>query len=267
MAIDNKFAIKKLRKQENVWAVFSPLTRLPYVACDPETFDDQIYLFADEELCRESVKQLGEEKNPASVLKIPQAQLNGFLHSLYALDVNAVVFHDGGGQSAIAVEELVRRPDMEKLSASKIPIMNPALALTMIYFLQELRRPIQHDMTRLRELEEEMVVNLVKSRLILGIETVNDENNSDPEKIEIKNVRIPFVKTKEGDIYQPIYSDFSEFRKYTARNPRKQRMSVLGIRQLPQFLVKESKGYVLNPASMNLILTADQLKRILSSYV
>ena len=242
MAIDNKFAIKKLEKLEEAWAVFSPLTRLPYVACDPETFDDQIYLFAEEEACREFIKNLGEEKIPASVLKIPQAQLNGFLNSLYALDVNAV------------------------LAASKIPVMNPALTLTMIYFLQELRRPVQHDMAKLHELEEEMIVNLVKSSFILGIETINDEENTDPEKVNIKNVRIPFVKTKEGDIYQPLYSDFSEFRKYTARNPKKQRMSVLSLRQLPQFLVKESKGYVLNPAGVNLVLTADQLKRILNDY-
>ena len=266
MAIDNKFAIKKLQKLEEAWAVFSPLTRLPYVACDPETFDDQIYLFAEEEACREFIKNLGEEKIPASVLKIPQAQLNGFLNSFYALDVNAVLFQDGSGQSAIGVEELVKRPDMEKLAASKIPVMNPALTLTMIYFLQELRRPVQHDMAKLHELEEEMIVNLVKSSFILGIETINDEENTDPEKVNIKNVRIPFVKTKEGDIYQPLYSDFSEFRKYTARNPKKQRMSVLSLRQLPQFLVKESKGYVLNPAGVNLVLTADQLKRILNDY-
>ncbi len=266
MAIDNTFAIKKLQKLEEVWAVFSPLPRLPYVDCDPETFDDQIYLYAGEEDCREYIKQLAEKKVPTSVLKIPQAQLTGFLNSLYALDVNRVVFHDGGGQSPIDLEALVKRPDMEKLAAAKIPAMNPSLTLTMIYFLQELRRPVKHDMAKLHELEEEMIVNLVKSSFILGIETINDEENTDPEKVNIKNVRIPFVKTKEGDIYQPIYSDFSEFRKYTARSAQKQRMSVLGLRQLPQFLIKESKGFVLNPAGVNLVLTADQLKRILNDY-
>ena len=234
--------------------------------CDPETFDDQIYLYAGEEDCREYIKQLAEKKVPTSVLKIPQAQLTGFLNSLYALDVNRVVFHDGGGQSPIDLEALVKRPDMEKLAAAKIPAMNPSLTLTMIYFLQELRRPVKHDMAKLHELEEEMIVNLVKSSFILGIETINDEENTDPEKVNIKNVRIPFVKTKEGDIYQPIYSDFSEFRKYTARSAQKQRMSVLGLRQLPQFLIKESKGFVLNPAGVNLVLTADQLKRILNDY-
>ncbi len=76
--------------------------------------------------------------------------------------------------------------------------MNPQLTLTMIYFLQELRRPIKHDVARLRELEDEMVANLIKATFILGIETVNDEENTDPIKVNMKNIRIPFMKSKES---------------------------------------------------------------------
>ena len=264
--MDNKFAIKKLQKLEESFVVFSPLTRMPYVACDPETFDDEIYLFAQEEDCRAYIKTLNEEKTPASALKILHSQLNVFLNSLYALDVNAVLFDDGAGKTIIALEDLVKRPDMEKLTSSKIPVINPRLTLTMIYFLQELRRQAPHEMAHLRELEEEMIANLVKSTFILGIETINDEENTDPEKVNIKNVRIPFVKTKEGDIYQPLYTDFSEFRKYTGQKGQKQRMSTLTFKQLPQFLIKQSKGYVLNPASVNLVLTADQIKRIIQDF-
>ncbi len=41
------------------------------------------------------------------------------------------------------------------------------------------------------------------------------------------------------------------------------RMSSLSIKQLPQFLLKDSKGYVLNPAGVNLVLTVKQLERII----
>lgn len=44
MSIDNKFAVKKLQKLDGFFTVFSPLTRMPYVACDEETFDDQVYV-------------------------------------------------------------------------------------------------------------------------------------------------------------------------------------------------------------------------------
>ncbi len=108
-----------------------------------------------------------------------------------------------------------------------------------------------------------MIANLVRSTLILGIETVHEDKNPDPEKVDVKNVRIPFIKSKEGDIYQPIYSDFTEFRKYAGPKALKMRMSSLSIKQLPQFLLKDSKGYVLNPAGVNLVLTVKQLERII----
>ena len=46
MTIDHKFAIKKLQKLDGFFTAFSPLTRMPYIHCDEETFDDQVYLFS-----------------------------------------------------------------------------------------------------------------------------------------------------------------------------------------------------------------------------
>lgn len=266
MAVDNKFIIKKLQRLEEVFVLFSPLTRMPYIACDEETFDDQVYLFSTEESAKEFAKDLGDKKIPAATLKFTNAQLNGFLNSLYALDVNAVIFSNDAGQNSIPVEELVKRPDMEKIAKEKIPVMNPQLTLTMIYFLQELRRPVKPETAHLRELEDEMIVNLVKSRFILGIEASGDGENADGEKVDLKNVRIPFFRSKEGDIYQPIYTDFSEFRKHTGPNAKKLRISSLAFSQLPQFFIENSKGFVINPASMNLVLTVEQIKRILKDY-
>lgn len=266
MSIDNKFVLKKLQKLDGFYTVFSPLTRMPYVACDEETFDDQVYAFATEEGCKDFVTSLNEEQKPAALLKIPKPQMAGFLHSLYSLDVNMVVFSDDAGSTRIAVEDLVKRPDMEKIRSSKIPIMNPQLTLTMIYFLQELRRPIKQEISRLKELEDEMIANLVKAHFILGIETDQGEDTFEPVQVDMKNIRIPFIKSKEGDIYQPIFTDFSEFRKYAGPKAPKMRMSNLALKQLPQFLIKDSKGFVLNPAGVNLVLTTGQLQNIIRDF-
>lgn len=266
MAIDNKFAIKKLQKLDGFFTVFSPLTRMPYIHCDEETFDDQVYLFSTEDTCKDFVKELGGRQVPAVLMKIQQPQMKGFLNSLYALNVNMVVFRDDAGTNRIEIEDLAARPDMEKLAKERIPIINPQLTLTIIYFLQELRRPIKHDMEHLRELEEEMIANLVKSSFILAIETAQEEDSNEPVKVNLKNIKIPYIKNKEGDIYQPLYSDFSEFRKYTGPNAPKLRMSNLNFSQLPQFLIKDSKGYVINPAGVNLVLTVEQIQRIVKAY-
>ena len=68
MSIDNKFAVKKLQKLDGFYTVFSPLTRMPYVACDDETVDDQIYDYSSEASCKEFVNTLNEQQIPAALL-------------------------------------------------------------------------------------------------------------------------------------------------------------------------------------------------------
>lgn len=264
MTVDNKFTVKKIQKSDGFYAIFTPLTRMPLVVCHEETFDDQVFLFAFEEAAQKFTAQFTESHFPASSLKIPQPQMSGFLSSLYALDVNMVVYTDDAGESRIPLEDLSPRPDMEKMAKEMVPIMNPGLTLTSVYFLQELRRPGDKDNQKLKELEEEMLVHLTQSRYILAVETTGDSQGSAPNTMNVNNVRVPFVKTEAGDIYQPIYSDIAEFRKHNQNNLDKVKMSRLDFNQLPQFLQKNAKGYVINPYGFNLVITREQLERILA---
>ena len=49
MSVDYRLMIKNLQEMETLFVAFSQTTRMPYVECDEETFDDQVYLFAEEE--------------------------------------------------------------------------------------------------------------------------------------------------------------------------------------------------------------------------
>lgn len=260
MVVDNTFIIKKIQTMDGLYAAFSPLTRMPYVECDGETFDDQVYLFATEESIRGFVKEKNEEKIPLQPFKIPKEQMSGFLTSLYALAANMVVYTDEAGVVKIDLEQLAQKPNMEKLAQEKIPVLNPTLTLTVLYFIQELRRPVEHDMAKLKEMEEEMIANIVKSRFILALE--DSEKKSDGTS----NLRIPFMKTQEGDMYQPIFSDFAEFRKYAGANAQKYRVSNLNFSDLSKLIQKDVKGYVVNPAGFNLVLTREQIKKISDEY-
>ena len=48
--------IKKLQSGEHFFVPFSMSTRMPYVFCDPEDFDDQIIVFARDEDLKEYIK-------------------------------------------------------------------------------------------------------------------------------------------------------------------------------------------------------------------
>ena len=50
MGISVEEAIHELRNREEVFVAYSQATRLPYVTCDEETFNDQARIFATEEM-------------------------------------------------------------------------------------------------------------------------------------------------------------------------------------------------------------------------
>ena len=54
MTVDNRFLIKKFEHFEHIFVLFSQTTRLPFIECDEETFDDQVYVFTDEERIKEA---------------------------------------------------------------------------------------------------------------------------------------------------------------------------------------------------------------------
>ena len=55
MTVDNSFTMKKFQSMEIIYVTFSQITKLPYVECDPETFDD---------ICLPKKKQLKNLQNP-----------------------------------------------------------------------------------------------------------------------------------------------------------------------------------------------------------
>ena len=57
MGISVEEAIHELRNREEVFVAYSQATKLPYVTCDEETFNDQARIFATEEEIKEYVAE------------------------------------------------------------------------------------------------------------------------------------------------------------------------------------------------------------------
>ncbi len=69
-----------------------------------------------------------------------------------------------------------------------------------LYFMQEMRRQEKPELTEeLKGLQEEILVNYGRGRFIVA---VHKENG------------MPMLKQKNGDAYQPIFTDILEFRKF-----------------------------------------------------
>ena len=126
--------------------------------------------------------------------------------TFYAIGVNTVVWVDGEDKIEIDLPDIAKQADMSKIEPAKRPLLNPTLELSGIYFMQELRRPVEKDQHgNLRELEEELIVNLKKSEYLVAM-------NVDPE--DPKKINIPYLKIKRGNSPACI-TDVMELEKFT----------------------------------------------------
>ena len=151
---DKQAVLGRLRDTKALYVVVSACTKLPYVVCDPETFDDEVLVFFKPEEAEAKAKSLAGEKIPVSIVKLENKQLLLFYTNLYTMGVNAIFVADSGKEELIQLEEFVRRRGDEPGEEDKVWVENPALHLTALYYMQEARRQPGPEMnSRLMELQ------------------------------------------------------------------------------------------------------------------
>ena len=167
-----KELIRKIQTLGEVYTILSRATRLPYVICDPESFNDQVWIFESKEDLEKAVKPLTDKKNPVAAIKVENKSYLSFYTTLYTLGVNAVVFYEKDQEGTeLDLEEIVKKPDFSSLPKEKQPLFNPQLQLSGIYFMQELRRGgANEEKQNLPELEEEVAAKAppAKSQKLMG---------------------------------------------------------------------------------------------------
>jgi len=106
------------------------------------------------EAAKEFAKSYVEKNTPLLTVKVLRKQMPNFYMGLYAEGVNMVIFHEGDQTRRIELEQIFPKPDMEKMNKQHLPVLNPGVQLTVVYFLQELRKPNQRrdDAERMQKL-------------------------------------------------------------------------------------------------------------------
>lgn len=237
---DIQAVIGRLRETTALYVVVSACTKLPYVVCDPETFDDEVLVFFSQEDAEARAKNLAGEKIPVSVVKLENRQLLLFYTNLYTMGVNALLVGISGKEEIIQLEDFVRRRGDETDPEGKVWVENPALQLTAIYYMQEARRQPGPEMQpKLLELQEEIEMHFRKGNYILAIQK---EGNG-----------IPLMKMKNGDVYQAAFTDVLEFQKFNRED--KLRPVIVAADKISQVLAPEAVGVILNPLGINLPLS------------
>lgn len=246
---------KSIPELEKVFIIYSRLTHLPYVECNKDTFDDESFLYTEEEKAVEMVKALTEEKKAAVAIKVEKKDLLQTLSGFFTYGINMLVFRTGKEEHRFQLTELIKRPDFSKIPKEKRPmgmeepVENPQLQLSMIYFLQELRRGVEKtDREKYRELEEEMAVNLQRARYFMPVQEAEKDGN--------KVMQLLMIKLKDGTAMLPIFSDGLEFFRFRGKEETKLLLTDLE-KMAKMTLPDEAGGFLLNPAGVGLTLTKE----------
>lgn len=244
---EKRLQLVKLRNTPAIYVLMSNCTKMPYVKCDDETFDDEVFIYFKEEDIKKEVERLKEEKIPVHSTKIVQRFLLPFYSSLFPMGVNSIVAdHGTEGEYRIQIGELLNRKMDEKENKlvdaqGRQVIENQELVLTALYFMQKLRaNPASAKDEDMKELQEEMLAHYAKGKYIIAL----GEDKS-----------IPILKQKDGKVLQPVFTDIQEFAKFQSVNKQtKLRTAVVEAAKIAEVLPKEASGIVLNPFSFNLQL-------------
>ncbi len=244
MANENNAMVRRLevmtalRTSEELYTLIALTTNQPFVQCDPETYDDVVYVYADfEDIKREGMRFI-ELKHPVRIQKLKKDELLIFYTHLYTMGVNCIVFNGFmENEYKLQLSDLVKRPAEAAPNGAKW-IENSSLHLTALYFMQELRRQNLKELTpELKEMQAEIIEHFNKGTFVFAA----GEDN-----------RLPILKHPNGDVYLPVYTDLMEAGKFKTDQPIK--LGVLPAAQIVKLLPPEAKGIVINPQGVNLQL-------------
>ena len=222
--------LQSLRTPGELYVIMSGATKLPFVVCNPETFDDEILLYHREEDAKNKAKELTE----------------AHYTSLYLMGVNGLSVNVGTDQEKrVQLKDLVVRQNMKEAGEGKMIVENPEMHLTAIYLMQELRHQTGGEVTdQIKELQEELLAHYQKGTFLISVQ---------------EDGQIPVLKQKDGSMYQPIFTDILEFRRFAG--DKKLKMLAIPSAKIPEALIPDARGVVINPLGVNVQLTVHRPKK------
>lgn len=247
--MDKDTAIKKMLQPQEFFVAYAQATNMPYISCDEETMEDEVWVFASEDDEKAFAKKMQELHMYLTGMKVPKNQYQTFFSVLYAMGVDAFVFNEGEASARFRLDDIIRF-DMNKLPENKRPLMNQPLQLSGLYFMQELRRPQQYrDQKKINALEEEVIANLRKADILMAVDSAQEGK-----------VNIPCIRNKEQKAFQPFFSDTMEAEKFI--KGKKLRLLRVKFMDLSKYLIDAVDGYAINPLGFNLLLTKEQIEKL-----
>lgn len=236
---EEKQTLVNLRNLKEIFVLMSGVTKMPFVVCDEETFDDEVLLYYKEEDAKKEAEALAQERFHVGIAKVDAQSRLGFYTNLYTMGVNALAVNVGTeDEIKLQLKELVVRKNPQETKEGRKLVENPELHLTAMYLMQEAHRHIGPEVPEtVKDLQEEMMAHYKKGTFIVAVQEDN---------------QIPLLKQPDGSLYQPIFTDMIEFAKFA--QGKKMKTAAIPALKIPEVLIPDAKGVAINPFGVNVRL-------------
>ena len=135
--------LKSLPTLEEAYILYSHLTHVPYTVYNEESGEDEAFLFTNLETAKAKAMELAEKKiQPTIAIKTNQKELIMIVSSFFVYGITAMHWTTDEGEAVYKVREVIKRPDFSNLPEQQRPLENPSLQISMIYYMQELRKNV-----------------------------------------------------------------------------------------------------------------------------
>lgn len=74
-----------LRHAETIYVLMSACTKMPYVVCDAETYDDEVLVFVNEQAAKQEAVRLLQQGEPVQVVSVKNESLLAFTSACFQL--------------------------------------------------------------------------------------------------------------------------------------------------------------------------------------
>ena len=229
--------LEMLREAEDIYVIYSACTNMPFVYCDPETYDDEVILFDSEEEAKKQADRMLDAKIPVRLVNVKKEHRLEFFTGLFPMGVNCILVCTGEEKVQVQLNDLVIRTAEEDLPEDEPRIENPELHLTALYFVQELRRNPEEMTEEMDALNEEMMAHFYEGKYLVAVQEDN---------------QIPALRRTSGKVYQPIFTDLMEFVKFDKE--QKYRALIMDAETVAKQLPDGMEGVAINPFGVNVLL-------------
>lgn len=251
MAVNN-IAVDTINHAEHLYVLISEATRHPFISYDASMKKDRIYLYTDPAYAQKYMEELAKYGYSVTLIDLPEPIRRRTFINYHALGVDEVVFRDIYATTTLDLDT-IQSINLNLVPKEQRPVINPPLQLSSIYFLQETMRNVpedsltEDDIRARQDLEMQFCQYLAKSRYMVPIHVKKMKQDKPGMKVRKENVETVYVTDGEGKNWIPVFSDVTEFEKFSPQDEFQ--ATLLSLSQLRQLMNPGVQGCILNPRS------------------